>query len=233
MPSNLNKLLATNKELKAILSLRKSFLILSSGMYRSGSTLLFNIIRQVGQAKWGTDVYSCWHEDMLSGNNHKYIIAKTHEISRPMAWKSSAIFYTYRDMRTAAVSRKRRFGVEPEIAHFISAIRQYKRMKSAANMCIKYEDLLANTALVVSQIIHELDRLDSKNCCRPESIIANIREINAPESGEKYDSRSLLHANHLTYTQNDEWRQELSIGLQKDVNFRFGWWFRECGYPEE
>jgi len=104
-------------------------LIVSAGMPRSGSTLLFNILREILVIKWKTRLSSGWEGDFISIPKGSAYLIKTHTLSHFYRWRARYCFYTYRDVRVAAVSVLRKFGQQITLESIRSMIRQYEIAK--------------------------------------------------------------------------------------------------------
>lgn len=203
-------------------------LIVSAGMRRSGSTLLFNMLREILVTKWKTRLSSGWEGDFASLPNGSVYLIKTHNLSRFLRWRARYCFFTYRDVRVAVVSDLRRFDRQITLESIRFMIRQYEIAKKTCKLIIKYEELIRDHV----SFIHELSRiLDIK--VDSESIYHKTIELKPPHSGTGYSSVTLLHEGHLTHTKDHEWRQIIPSELQLKISEELSWWFSECGYPPE
>lgn len=210
---------------KIILKLGLSKLVLSSGMPRSGSTLLFNIIRLCLEKKYQNGLVSGWVGDLMELPNGKIYLIKLHGIRRIYTYRASLIFYSYRDVRDALVSVERKFGTTPSIDLCRSYIKEYVLAKKYANYMFKYEDFsdnLESTIHFISKILNI--KLDSAE------ILKNIPSVSLDLLNEGYDKKTLLHGGHSTGTESGAWKNSLSIKLQDQINNEFHWWFKENNY---
>lgn len=101
--------------LKLSLKLKNKPLILSAGMPRSGSTLLFNILRVILSERWSDQLSAGWEGYILQLPEGKAYLVKTHNINRFYKFRAKHAFYTYRDVRVAAVSNMRKFNLTPTV----------------------------------------------------------------------------------------------------------------------
>ncbi|MCB0508971.1 MAG: hypothetical protein KDD21_11800 [Bacteroidetes bacterium] len=85
----------------------------SAGMIRSGSTLLYNILRIILQMKYNGNISCGWIDDYDKLEKNRRYLIKTHSINRKLVFGAEHIFYTYRDIRECLLSFKIRFGTEP------------------------------------------------------------------------------------------------------------------------
>ena len=209
----------------------KSPLIVSAGMPRSGSTLLFNILKNTLLIKY-SDKLSCgWIGDLGKLPKGDAYLIKMHGLSKYYCFRSQFMFYTYRDVRVSIVSEMRKFNREPNIDSVRGRIEQYIIAKQRCDMLIQYEDLITNPSKYTRKIAEKM------------GIIANHQELvessfylhppNVSLDGKGYSMETLLHKEHFTNTKDDEWRSVLTKEFQEEINAEFAWWFEECGYPLE
>lgn len=213
--------------LRFSLKLSAKPLYISAGMPRSGSTFLFNILREILLSKWDGGLRYGLLKDVLEMPAGAAYLVKTHSLNRFYRIRSQKAFYTYRDVRVAAVSRMRMFKTKPSMDNIRNDINEYIIAKRCCDLIVKYEDLTAKPDRVV------------EDCANLLNIMVDTREILAKLSrpasdfneSSGYSKERLLHQGHFTGTKDDEWRTVLSEELQKQLNDEFAWWFEECGYP--
>ena len=209
--------------------LKNSSLIISAGMPRSGSTLLFNILREILSSKWPGQVSAGWISDLLELPERNIYLVKVHNFSPYFRTRANHAFYTYRDVRVAQVSRSKKFNHTPSIKSIRSDLNQYLVAKKFCDQVIKYEDLISNPKHFVQTIARLIGITVD-----PKDIVNKAFYLQPPETQETkggYSRQTLLHKNHFTYTKNHEWRSFFTKRLQRDINNEFSWWFKECGYP--
>lgn len=214
------------KLIKIAYKLSHKPLIVSAGMPRSGSTLLFNILREVLRVKWKGNLSCGWVGDIMELPKGNAFLIKTHNLSPIYRWRAQHIFYTYRDVRVATVSRQRMFNLPITLESIRSAIKEYEFAKKSCHSLIKYEKLIENPIPFIKNIGQILNiEVDFEN------LIRSTFEQKKPNTNSKYSKDTLLHQKHFTHTKDDEWRTIIPIELQKSINKEFSWWFSECGYP--
>ena len=198
-------------------------LILSAGMPRSGSTLLFNILR-VALASEDKNVVSGWNGDIkILPNGDTYVI-KVHHIGWHRAFRAQAIFYTYRDVRDALVSNKRKFGdASIDLVH--EWIRDYDFARRHAMRMFRYEDMMESLSDVVLEILSDLELQLSV-----EEVLSKLPKDDAPAENESYSKESLLHPGHRTSTVKGDWREVLDNELQETIHAQYSWWLEMNGY---
>lgn len=199
-------------------------LILSAGMPRSGSTLLFNILR-VALTHKDNRVVSGWIGDIKNLPNGSTYIIKVHHVGWHRALRAQAMFYTYRDIRDALVSNKRKFGTASiELVH--DWIREYEFARKRAMKMIRYEDMMQSLSSVVLEVLDDLELRLSV-----EEVLSGLPKDDAPTENQSYSKESLLHTGHRTNTVSGDWREELDTELQEQIHAQFSWWLELNEYP--
>jgi hypothetical protein len=202
-------------------------LIISAGMMRSGSTLLFNILHEILKLKYSDKISYGWKDEILKLPKGNVYLLKMHTLNRYYRHRAKKSFYTYRDIRVAAISAMKKFEITPSIKWFDQSINQYLIAKKYCDKIIRYEDLISEPINIIREISETLGIFTD-----PEDIVKKTYNLQPPEKiGETYSRETLLHKGHFTNTKNDEWRSLLPEKLKEDVNREFSWWFEECGYP--
>lgn len=203
-------------------------LAVSAGMPRSGSTLLFNMLRAILAVRWKEDLSCGWESDLLSLPKGKMYLIKTHNLNRFYFYRlrASYLFYSYRDIRTAAVSRLKKFNREITIDYIRDQISEYKTARKACDLCVKYEELIDKPDFYIQELARilgievDLARIRSKS--------VDLCPLTT-EGG--YSKATLLHKGHFTNTGDNEWQSVIPLDLQDKIHEEFSWWFSECGYP--
>lgn len=224
------------KDILLLAKVRSSKLIITAGMPRSGSTLLFNMVRLAVLAEPKSQkeerLSSGWISEILEMPDASAYLVKTHRLSRLMTMKSNSIFYSYRDVRDALVSNYRKFDKSPSIEIVREWIRQYSIAKSKSVKMLKYEDMIKDLRSQIIEISNTLSKELSD-----ETINSLVYELNSMADrssldGEKrFSSDTLLHKNHITGTRSGEWQTLFDKELINDIHKEFDWWFSENQYP--
>jgi|688.fasta_scaffold283559_2 hypothetical protein len=205
-------------------------LILSAGMHRSGSTLLFNILKEILSLKYKTNLSSGWYGDFDKIQKGNAYLIKVHALTILLRLRSKYIFYTYRDVRTAAVSANKVLNVPISIEEIRNGIKEYIKAKKIANLTIQYEKIIGNTLDVIHDILNLLSiKADA------DLIYNKCMNVKMPSGSfaAGHMDETLYHPGHITNTTDEEWRAKIPLSLQKEITHEFAWWFKECGYPIE
>jgi hypothetical protein len=200
-------------------------LIVSAGMPRSGSTLLFNILRLILQSKYGTDFYSGLEPSQVTTLSAKSYLLKVHELTDFHLHFSDKMFYTFRDMRVAAVSNSKKFNVPITMELFDNWMIQFELAQSHGAYMIQFEDLIRDVPWYIEDIAFALGiSIDG------EFIYRQITEIQPPATGS-YDPVTLLHPQHFTHTKDFEPFYAIDGSIRKQLISKYGHWFKQYGYP--
>jgi len=197
-------------------------LIISAGMPRSASTWLYNILRIILE-----NYTSGWFNDIqgkISGNGD-YLI-KIHDYNDWLAKRSSFIFYSYRDVRDAIASIKRKFNIKPDIKEVDHIIQQDQKWRKTNPHLVRYEDVITNPKKEVSKIIHTLGIQ-----CDVDEVYHKFQQIPTTSSNSlSYDKITLFHPNHITKGGRGHWEEELDEQLKKKILELYEYWLVENNY---
>ncbi len=204
-------------------------LVLSAGMPRSASTLLFNVLRLCLSEKHGERLSYGWIGDVNDLPAADIYLLKTHTIGRFLGFRGQYVFYTYRDIREVLVSSSIKFDVTPSLSTCKMLIDEYIRAKKHADLMIKYEDMVHNTKEKVSQIAAII-----KSDVEPDRIIENLPGFGSERNRSSgYDRVTLTHGKHGSGMGEGEWRTALPDDLRAEIQDRYAWWFEDAQYNLE
>lgn len=200
--------------------------ILSAGMPRSGSTLLFNIIRECAKEN-STSVEWFWVDSYIRVKEANIVIVKSHTISWLDAVFFDKIIYSYRDLRTALVSNSKMFRKRITYHQAENFIKQYSNAKKYADCIIEYNDVIKSDDFIISKIC------DVLNFNADKSKIKNrLKSLNR-EGRDNLNMETFIHKDHRTYTELNEWASTVPDELRNRIEKDFEWWFAECGYDKK
>lgn len=198
-------------------------LVISAGMPRSGSTLLYNILRLL-LIEEIPDVIAGWENDvqLQFGSN---TLLKTHQ---PFRYHQQAdyTFATVRDVRVCAVSAARMWKSNSYLTmeHIQYCIQCYEQAKQHSNLLIPYEQFYPNHMIEwITRIMGVLQVFMD-----PYQVYAKSIAL-VPPNQPGYSKETLLHQNHLTHSTLNHWYKLAPQSLQEQVQQEYGWWFGEYG----
>jgi len=210
---------------------QKHFIILSSGMPRSGSTWLYNAARLIllNSQKTHDLVSFGWIGDLDSIPKKKIMLIKIHSYDISWVKKSQIILYSYRDIRDALASAKRKFEQQPSIERADAYILQYKQWKNEADFIMRYESMLNDPLGTLEKLASTLNIKDVKLT----EILTEINSLSYQSTGiknEAYNMENLLHKGHITNGSHGSWKGYLDDVLVKQIEDKFRDWFIENKY---
>jgi len=173
-------------------------LILSAGLYRSGSTWQFNAIRLILKNS-GVSYYSCWEQDYNPDNPAKYHLVKVHRFRKTLFNSANYVFTSFRDLDEIKVSMFRRAQLNPRpefknetrynyISIYILDLLKYQ---SKSNYLLWFPHIKGQPKEEIKGMADVLG-LDVD----PRKINIELKTMKVPEEG--FDPVTLLHSNHIT-----------------------------------
>ena len=221
-------------------ALRSIPLVLSSGMPRSGSTLVYNSILSIlifkhGRVRGGFVNDVSWRSEI---QNERLIVLKSHDVKQfGLHLRASKVIYTFRDPRVALLSQHRKFGTPLTINHFERTVATMLDAEGIRCLKLKYEDFIADDMSMIEQL--------SEYFGMPNLTPSDLTEIQAHRNaqmeqptdtrfkGMNINSISLQHENHRTFTSNIEWKTEFPTKLIHEINARYSGTLQKYGYEVE
>jgi hypothetical protein len=209
---------------------RRSTIILSAGMPRSGSTWLFNAARLLLRAAGVPELSSGWIGDWSSLPKAERLLLKVHDYDGHLARHAPIILYSYRDIRDALASSQRKFGTEPTLALARRWLRSDERWRAKAGVVLRYESMLEDSLQSLCNLAEALavPHVDLDEVCAQ---LRHLERQSATDDPDSYNRETLLHPGHVTDGRHGTWAQWLSPELVGQLEREFADWFRANGYP--
>lgn len=173
-----------------------SKIILSTGAYRSGSTLQFNILRVILEQAYG-DIYSSFIKEYNPKNEAPIHLIKIHEPKADLAAKADFIFSSIRDKADieASILRRREYDKTLSVDHIdkylkwwqfwalkADFIQSYKMIKDLPFLANIYRDIMGTYGAFIPHVLSQLER----------------EMVEPAEDFEHHDPKTLLHYKHIT-----------------------------------
>ena len=210
---------------------KKPLLVLSAGLPRSGSTLLYNLLRLtlIHLLDPEEDLSFGWIEDMRNRPFGDCTLLKLHDHEEDMTSRSDLTVYSYRDIRDVLASQQRMFGTPPSLNLVDHWIAQHNKWIRSAHIKIRYEDFGSERqSQLVEEIAHHLGFVDN---VVPHKVIAQLIKLpNTPATSKRYDPETLLHPGHITDGRHGSWRDQLERELVTAIETKHGDWLTCHGY---
>jgi len=225
-------------------------------MIRSGSTVQYQVVaelverHQLGRRAGFVDDQNV--ADILASarTTPGMAVLKSHqlipELRTSIEQGNIRLFYTFRDLRAVAVSAMRKW--ELPFTHVISrngwletAVRASTEIMAFPGVCpSSYEDIVSALPTEISRWAaligltispSEADALADEFSLQAQlNRIDLIKQLKPEDKAEFFDSRSLLHHNHIFDGSIDGWKTQLEAWQIRQIERRFGDWLREHNY---
>ncbi len=173
---------------------RVELLILVASIPRSGSTWLYNCVKQLLQTKY-KEIYSCWTEDYEPENQSPIHVVKVHYPDPDLAQKADIIISTRRDIRDVAASLVRMKWDEKgdkfieELSWIVNTVHPFWNV--ITNLEIEYHQIIKSPEYIVEQVGHTLGIHISPR--KAKQISLDLANMKTPD---RYDKNTQLHPNH-------------------------------------
>jgi len=167
--------------------------VIVTGPYRTGTTLVYNIVRCLIKAETGEWPYICGNlEEYDSANPNEWHVIKTHKRGTWMATESIVIC-TGRDGVDTLASMKRFDSYHPNIS--VGDEEQFLRLHLDAIKWRRHADLIVNFGCSTTRKIGHISRVLGIGR-HTEEAYRLVNEIKPPEEG--HDPVTLLFSHHIT-----------------------------------
>ena len=232
-------------------------LVICCGMYRSGSTLQYQIVSELIE-KFDLGERLSWKKDIDFKNigqslkKDKYSVLKTHvyndDILSVMDEIPVKFIYSYRDIRDVVLSLGKKNGKTVDKVlenNVLSEILENDiGWRSVEPIYIsRYDDLVNDLKSEIKLIADFLSIKLSDNEAEEMANIFNIQsqkekikkfeKSSLTDLGDhrKFDPKSLLHNNHISSGKVSGWIDELTFKQIAQIESKTGLWLKKYGYP--
>jgi len=232
-------------------------LLICCGMIRSGSTVQYQVVAELvernslGRRAGFVDEQNV--VDVLADVRaiHGMTVVKAHQLIPQLRTAlqegTARLFYTFRDLRAVAVSAMRKW--ELPFTHVIArdgwlevAVRASDEILNLPNVCLsRYEDIMtalpgevarwANSVGVAISASEMADLAQEFSLEAQKERIKRVRSEKPEGKTDYYDSRSLLHHDHIFDGSIEGWKTQLEGWQIRQIERRFGGWLRDHDYP--
>jgi hypothetical protein len=220
-------------------------LVATVGLHASASTWVFNIVRELMMAAFGTqDVFSLYTEEpgelpeRLARANQRIVLKSHHGSADLDAWLESvpaAMFLSVRDPRDASVSMSHRFNAPLKVAAGWLMNDCLRVVPLCARYpVLKYEERFFEHRATVDQIAKALDL--ELNSTATESIFDRyatgaVRSLaqRLTDGASEMDEVTQIHRGHIGDTRSGKWR-ELPGDIPHELTRLFAPFLEPLGY---
>lgn len=176
--------------------------VIAAGMYRSGSTWLYNACR-ILLNEHSDSVYSCYEADFTKNKakGYEHVLLKAQRYRKSLHESADKIITIHRhidDVKASMVRRKKfvedGFVNESRVESFGKFYKHTANWIKYAHCVVDYW-MIENAPIVAMEMISESMELNI-DWITLTQLQERLENIKPPESG--YDPVTLLHANHIT-----------------------------------
>ena len=203
-------------------------LVLISTMPRSGSTWLFNCVREIYKLK-NIEFYSEWVEEYNPANSAPVHIVKVHEPEFQLTTEADLIISTRRDIRDICTSLIRMGWLKNDELSVVEEANKLANIVhpfwfSRSDLEIEYSNILDNTHALVNEIALKLGFTISVEEC--EKVVQYLNSLSSPT---KYDKETQLHPAHRNTVKTD-YQAVLSSSTLSKIGESIGLWLEKFNY---
>jgi hypothetical protein len=207
---------------------------LCAGMYRSGSTWLYNAVRGILKHAGAPDLAAGWITDKEELLKHRNVIIKLHSFDAGLAARADVVLVSHRDLRDVAASLQRKFQNGFSIKMMHETFDDYARWSQLAAYDLRYERLLTDKVSELKKIAAALKlpapalrELPYETICRE----VDAEKFTAQRStAEGHDAINLLHDGHVTNGRHGSWKNFVPDELITAIENEFRAWMSAEGY---
>jgi hypothetical protein len=205
-----------------------------AGMYRSGSTWLYNAARHILQHASVPDLATGWISEKDAILGHENALIKIHSYDPDLAARADVVLTSHRDLRDVAASLFRKFKLEFSTEPILETVQDYSRWVKIAAYDLHYERLLVSKMDELRKVAAVLKLPPAAVAALPlETILSEIEGEQFTEgrsTEQRFDAVNLMHENHVTDGRHGSWEGFVPDELIRAIEAEFANWMREKGY---
>lgn len=195
---------------------------------RSGSTILYNIVRLLYEEKYGDDVYSCWIQRYQKVRTEQFHIIKIHKFDKRLIQKSTKILTSRRDFRDVAASLTRKGWTVNKSADCIldKVLERYEPWFTRLTYDMIYEEMMDDQVKIIREVSKalEFDTTDEE-VTRIHNTLKSLRYDSKGNKNSTYNETNLFHLGHATSTGAfGDYKKTLSEDAIKKIENKFPDW---------
>jgi FkbM family methyltransferase len=207
------------------------------------TTWTFNVVRELlsGDVSRGLWIEPASAEEAAFCSARGIVIGKCHHFSERLAACADVVVYSYRDIRTAAVSSHRKFGSRSAADEIEGWLHAEGMWRPHAQLVLRYEDVEAAPGETVHQLRKLISRLGVRLPVSPVADDEIVRRVTHAferpngENGEKaaYDPQTLVFPGHRTHQPAPDELPPDERAIYDRVEGQFRDWLTDHGYLAE
>ena len=205
-----------------------------AGMYRSGSTWLYNAARLILQHADVPDLGAGWITEKGVILRHQNALIKIHSYDSELAARADVVLTSHRDLRDVAASLFRKFKVEFSTEPIFETMQDYSRWAKIAAYDLHYERLLVDKMAELRKVAAVLKLPQHAAAALPlEKILSEIGSERFTEdrsTARGYDAVNLMHEDHVTDGRQGSWKGFVPDNIVRAIEAEFACWMHQNGY---
>jgi hypothetical protein len=170
-----------------------------------------------------------WIGDWSRLPRRRCLLVKVHDYLPWLARRATVILYSYRDLRDALASAKRKFGIEPSIELARQWLDADQRWRQNAAFTLRYEDMMANPVGTLDGLASVLRLPDQDHRGLAHRLQETLHQTVRP-TVYGHDAETLLHEDHVTDGRHRSWEKWLRPDLRSKLEVEFHDWFHANRY---
>jgi len=211
-----------------------AMIYICAGMYRSGSTWLYNAVRLLLENARAPDLAAGWIADRERLFARKNSVVKIHEYSHELASGKNIVLTSHRDLRDIAASLCRKFKSAFSMDTLREAVAAHAHWARVASYDLRYENLLADKLTELKNVARALRLSEKAITALPfDSVLKQIDQQEFSEkrsTAQRFDSVTLLHDGHITDGRHGSWADILPADVVRAIETEFRPWLVQRGY---
>lgn len=216
--------------------------ILICGMPRSMTTWAFNAARELLA---DPNLKTIWIDPSDTTAEQQFveagenILAKCHHYSEALAGAADCVIYSYRDIRTAAVSYFRKFSSNCDIGQLNAWVQAGCAWMQVADVVLRYEQVERNPANAVRHLRQVLDKKYGAPALSSESDETLLSRIDASFAERQaagivdYDAQTMILPAHRTFQPAPAELNATEKALYRRIEREFAPWLAEHFYMQQ
>jgi hypothetical protein len=203
-----------------------------AGMYRSGSTWVYNAARLLLEEAKVPDLAAGWIAERERILLHRNAVVKIHEFDEKLAARGNIVLTSHRDLRDIAASLSRKFNFTMETLR--ETVEAHAKWERAAVYDLRYENLLTDRMTELRNMAARLNLPAATAAALPyQKILDRLTgETFSAEraTSQRFDAVNLLHEGHVTDGRHGSWTDTLPEDVVSAIEKEFRPWLVARGY---
>lgn len=187
-------------------------LVMVTGVPRSGSTLIYNIVRLLKAQNSRRKCRANWINDFeFRPKIGEQVVLKTHDYDLMISWLPGTFIHSTRNLLEVASSTAKKNGEVPELQK-IKIFRDWDlNWRKRADVFVEFVEV-KDVRKLIDRLAHGL----KIEAYEEETIIKELDCITKSKVDGEYDAQTLLQSGHVSGA-GKQWKELLPSQLQKEI----------------